>query len=100
MQVKYTSDDVVVEINGMKCVGFADYNDHEKQILVDEGFQRMARKIAVLEQQRAELLEVLQKADIKILGMYEAIAPGSGLNFYKSDPDYNEIQNAIQKAEQ
>lgn len=59
MQVKYTSDDVVVEINGMKCVGFADYNDHEKQILVDEGFQRMARKIAVLEQQRAELLEAL-----------------------------------------
>ena len=59
MQVKYTSDDVVVEINGMKCVGFADYNDHEKQILVDEGFQRMARKIAELEQQRAELLEAL-----------------------------------------
>ena len=86
MQVKYTSDDVVVEINGMKCVGFADYNDHEKQILVDEGFQRMARKIAVLEQQRAELLEALKKCRFDSLNM--------------SIDTWREIQETIQRIDQ
>lgn len=61
MQGRYTEDDVVVEINGMKCVGFADYNEPEKQILVDEAFQRMSFKLAMLENQRAELLDALQE---------------------------------------
>ena len=57
-------------------------------------------RIGELEQQRTELLEVLKRADRKIVKMYDGITCGCGEDYAKIDEDSIAIRKAIAKAEE